>query len=167
MTRVTEPHFAPSANTPSPFPTATELPRRRSVLLVEPQPGIIAAVHAALDPTTHKIEAIADASAALALVEDRAFDAVLLSLGMPEGVRTLIALKRNTDLPVIALVGGRDYFQLCYQLRMAIAVGANGAVRKPLSPERLRVALDLALRPLAPATNPLSQLVQAALRVQV
>lgn len=148
---MTEYQLLPSASLAHAVVAATEThranlrARKCSVLLIEDQIAAVAAVFAALDPATHDIELASCDSAAAALVEDRAIDVILLSLSNADGIRTMIELKRGTDTPVVALVGGTDYFQLNYQLRMATATGANGTVVKPIAPERLRVAIDLAL----------------------
>lgn len=115
------------------------------MLLIEDQPDCINAVFHALASTARDIELVTAPKGAAALVEDRAFDVILLSLSTPEGVRTMMELKRAGDTPVVALVGGRDFFKVNYQLRMATALGANGAVLKPVPPERLRVAVERAL----------------------
>ena len=141
----------PLATPTAPAPPPLEAARKCSILLIEDQLEVIGAVFAALDPATHQIEITSCDSAAAALVDDRAVDVILLSLSNADGIRTMIELKRGTDTPVVALVGGRDYVQLCYQLRMATAAGANGAVVKPIAAERLRVVIDSALRDALPA----------------
>lgn len=150
---MTEPQLFPSqiavpaeAAWSSPRRPAAKPARKRSVLVVENQVEVVAAIFAALDPATHHVEMVSCESAAAALVEDRAIDIVLLSLSNADGVRTMIELKRGSDTPVVALVGGRDHLQINYQLRMATATGANGAVVKPFVAERLRVVIDTALR---------------------
>jgi DNA-binding response OmpR family regulator len=149
---VTEPQLAASLSA-HPFIRSADaasdekaVTRKCSVLLIEDQLETVTSIFTALDPATHEIEIASADTAAAALIDDRAIDLVLLSLSNPDGIRTLIELKRGTDTPVVALVGGGDYFQLNYQLRMATAAGANGVVVKPIASERLRIVLDQALR---------------------
>lgn len=144
---MTELQLAPSSpHTPPLFATAvsrarTPIARKTSVLLVEDQPSAIAAAFGALDRADYEVELATPASLAAGLLEDRVFDVILISLAHAAGIGATIRVKRLTDTPVIALVGGRDFFQTIYQLRMATTLGAAASVMKPLAAERLRVAI--------------------------
>jgi CheY-like chemotaxis protein len=81
--------------------------------------------------------------AALLTVLER-FDAIMVSLALPnhDGIRLLMALKRETRIPIVAVIWGRDFFTANYQLRMATLSGADGILIRPFSAARLRVVLS-------------------------
>jgi DNA-binding response OmpR family regulator len=138
--------IVPAALEPAPRLLGNTGVRPCSVLLIENDVQAVAEVFAALETGAFRIEITSTDSAAAALVDDRVVDIILLSLSSMDGIRTMLDLKRGTDTPLVALIGGRDFFQTNYQLRMATAAGVDGIVTKPAAPERLRVVMDLALR---------------------
>jgi DNA-binding NtrC family response regulator len=116
---------------------------KATLLLIEDQAETITAVRLSLGRDC-EIQTATPASLATGLLEDRVFDVILTSLANAAGIGATIQVKRTTDTPVIALVGGRDYFQTVYQLRMATTLGAVASVMKPVAAERLRVAVSQA-----------------------
>jgi DNA-binding response OmpR family regulator len=122
-------------------------PRRCTLLIVETHQPTLEAIAGFLAPGRHRVTYVPNPDTALALVQDRVFDLILVSLALPgnAGVRLLQDLNRCGDTPVVALVGGGDYFALNYQLRMATASGVAATVVKPLTLGRLSAVLDQVL----------------------
>jgi len=78
------------------------------VLLVDDEQDFLDALSERMKNRDMEVSTAASAKDAIALVEEGAFDAIVLDLMMPEmdGLQTLVALKeKNPDLQVILLTG--------------------------------------------------------------
>lgn len=114
-------------------------PPTQTLLLVDDEEANRLILGRRLQQEGYAVTTAANGREALALLEERRFDLVLLDLYMPEmdGMATLAALKANgilKDIPVIMLTadGSAD------QVRLCLDRGAADYLVKPVAPEELR-----------------------------
>lgn len=113
----------------------------RRVLVVDDDATVREAVALVLEAAGHVAERAGGGRQALAALAARRFDAVVTDLHMPEldGLELIQAARRVLPhLRLIAMTGGASGFDY---LKAACAFGADAALRKPFSPERLLAAL--------------------------
>jgi CheY-like chemotaxis protein/anti-sigma regulatory factor (Ser/Thr protein kinase) len=112
----------------------------RVLLIVEAEPAVRAVLQALLEGDGHRVTVARDAAAALDLLagKPRAFDAVLIDLGMPEqnGLQLVRALRAMGDATPCLIVTGWHGAET-----EARAAGAEGVVLKPFTRDALRAAL--------------------------
>lgn len=113
--------------------------RGSSVLFVDDEQPIRALFQRALVSAGFDFDDAADGNQALAKLDQRRFDAVVIDIIMPdrEGVETILHIrKRWPDTYIIAISGGGrigpDDF-----LELATAVGADRTLTKPFRPSQL------------------------------
>ena len=99
---------------------------------------------------------------ALSLLEDQAFDAVLMDLQMPvmDGLEATRRIRRDArfgDLPIIAMTAA----VMAQDREACLAAGMNDHVAKPILPDELREALIKYIKPRWQQTQPMTSL-QAA-----
>ena len=98
-------------------------------------------------------ETAADGVEALEAVQERRFDLVLMDIKMPrmDGVQATLAIRALDgpvrDIPIVALTANADP----EDAKKYIATGMAAVVEKPIKPERLRMAMNLALEQAAAA----------------
>ena len=92
-------------------------------------------------------ETAEDGIEALEAVQERRFDMILMDIKMPrmDGVQATQAIRALTgpsrDIPIVALTANADP----EDAKEYIAIGMAAVVEKPIKPERLRMAMTLAL----------------------
>jgi len=128
------------------------------ILLIDDDDLVRSSVETHLLRGGHEVTAAADGREGIRLFGDGGFDLVLTDIIMPEveGIETVQRIRRlDAEVPIIAMTGGptrtvrgetdlgSDY------LRMATALGATTAIRKPFTPRQLleMIAGCLARRP--------------------
>jgi len=119
----------------------------RRVLVVENDPEAARFVVQALEPAGIEVLLASNEKSALAILERQTVDLALADLSMPEreGIETIIALRKSQPLlPVIAMSADPGE----QPLKIAVALGARHAIRKPFSAAAL---IDLVQRTLNPA----------------
>lgn len=100
-------------------------------------------------------ETAEDGIEALEAVQERRFDLILMDIKMPrmDGVQATQAIRALTgpvrDIPIVALTANADPDDA----KKYIATGMAAVVEKPIKPERLRMAMNLALEHAAEAVE--------------
>jgi PAS domain S-box-containing protein len=165
----TEPHPSVEAVVSKPFKAAALLevlgavgaPRARpvleavvslEVLVAEDNPVNQRVTTALLERLGHRVEVVADGQQALAALERRSFDVVLMDVQMPvlDGLEATKRLRaRGHHLRVIALTAGAS----TEDEAQCLAAGMDGFLSKPVRLEELRVGLSKVKRA-APRARP-------------
>ena len=110
------------------------------VLVVDDDPMICESLDFFLSNDGHDVATVQDGSAALDNLRARPADIAIVDLFMPikEGFETIRELKRyHPQTFVIAMSGGSRYNGTDL-LSMAVKLGADQALQKPMASERLR-----------------------------
>ena len=113
---------------------------RASVLVVDDEAAIRDSLHMILEYEGYRVDEAANGSQALTKVAERAPDAVLLDIKMPEmdGLELLKALReRGYDMPILMISGHADVQTAVEATRR----GAYDFFEKPLQRERVLLAL--------------------------
>src|SRR5215217_907364 len=113
---------------------------RASVLVVDDEAAIRDSLHMILEYEGYRVEEAANGSQALSKVAERAPDAVVLDIKMPEmdGLELLKALReRGYDMPVLMISGHADVATAVEATRR----GAFDFFEKPLERERVLLSL--------------------------
>lgn len=98
-------------------------------------------------------ETAEDGVEALEAVQERRFDLILMDIKMPrmDGVQATEAIRALTgparDIPIVALTANADPDDA----KKYLTIGMAAVVEKPIKPERLRMAMNLALEQAAAA----------------
>ncbi|HVT57420.1 MAG TPA: sigma-54 dependent transcriptional regulator [Thermoanaerobaculia bacterium] len=117
---------------------------RGAVLIIDDEASIRDSLRMVLEYEGYKVEEAASGPQALARVAERAPDAVLLDIKMPEmdGIEVLRAFReRGYDMPVLVVSGHADVSTAVEATRL----GAYDFFEKPLQRERVLVSLRNAL----------------------
>jgi two-component system nitrogen regulation response regulator NtrX len=117
---------------------------RASVLVVDDEAAIRDSLHMILEYEGYRVEEAANGSQALSKVAERAPDAVVLDIKMPEmdGLELLKALReRGYDMPVLMISGHADVATAVEATRR----GAFDFFEKPLQRERVLLSLRNAI----------------------
>lgn len=99
-------------------------------------------------------ECAEDGQEALEAVRNQHFDLILMDIKMPrmDGVQATQAIRAMTgpqrDTPIIALTANADQDDA----RHYLSIGMSAVVEKPIKPERLRQAMNIALNGAEPST---------------
>ena len=114
------------------------------ILIVEDDPTLLAILPAAISYGGFKGESVSSGAAALETFRAKAFDAVLMDLGLPdmEGGELLRTLRGFSHVPIIVVSGRaseRDKIE-------ALDLGADDYVPKPFLPGELLARIRAALR---------------------
>jgi two-component system nitrogen regulation response regulator NtrX len=113
---------------------------RASILIVDDEAAIRDSLHMILEYEGYRVEEAASGSQALSKVADRAPDAIVLDIKMPEmdGLELLRALReRGYDMPVLMISGHADVATAVEATRR----GAFDFFEKPLQRERVLLSL--------------------------
>jgi two-component system, sensor histidine kinase len=100
-------------------------------------------------------ETAEDGVEAVEAVQERRFDLILMDIKMPrmDGVQATQAIRALTgparDIPIVALTANADPDDA----KRYLAIGMAAVVEKPIKPERLRMAMNLALEHAAATTT--------------
>ncbi len=115
-----------------------------TIVIADDDPLVREVYKAALEQRGHSVLLAEDGAGAIALVESRQIEIVLLDILMPrkEGLETLIELKRQfPGLTVFAMSGGTGRSKTDF-LSIARKFGADGILRKPFEPQALFDLID-------------------------
>ncbi len=115
-----------------------------SILLVEDDRAIIENLSEFLSGEGFHIRAVSGQSAAVRILEETAFDLVLLDISLAEGNGFAVCsyIKQNTDTPVIFLTASGDEYSVVSGLDM----GADDYISKPFRPRELVSRINRVLR---------------------
>lgn len=115
-----------------------------SILLVEDDRAIIENLSEFLSGEGFHIRAVSGQSAAVRILEETAFDLVLLDISLAEGNGFAVCsyIKQNTDTPVIFLTASGDEYSVVSGLDM----GADDYISKPFRPWELVSRINRVLR---------------------
>ena len=129
--------------------------RKLEILLVDDDSRIRRALRGVLEDEGHGVDEASDAGQALAALERRAFDAVLLDVNMPgtSGLDALVTIRELAPSTGVIMISGEGTITAAVQ---ALKRGAFDFIEKPVDPEHLlRVLAQAAqlteLRRAAPA----------------
>lgn len=132
-------------------------PRRETILVVEDEPSIAEVVSLYLKRAGYIVQLAADGKQAMALLEAKYPDFVILDLMLPEvdGLSLTRWLRDRSDVPIIMLTARREEIDRIAGLEM----GADDYIVKPFSPQelvsRVRAVLRRAGREQAEPLGPL------------
>ena len=121
------------------------MPRKAHLLLVDDDPSTLASLSRAFRLAGHEATVCDNASRALDLIRNEAFDLILSDVVMPgkNGIEFLEDLKKaGVKIPVV-LVSGEANIEMAVR---ATKLGAMDFLEKPLSTDKLLVTLENALR---------------------
>ena len=116
-----------------------------SVLVVDDEAGVRASLAGILGDEGYAVEAVDTGEAALAALEARRYDLVLLDVWLPgqDGLEVLRRIReRDAELPVI-VISGHGTIETAVK---AVRLGAQDFVEKPLALEKTLLAVRNALR---------------------
>ncbi len=117
----------------------TGVVRGMSVLFVDDEQPIRELFGRALIAAGIEVDGAADGNKALAKLEHRGYDAIVIDIIMPdrEGVETIVEIRRRwPDAFIIAISGGGQIGAQDF-LKLAAAVGADSTLTKPFTPAKL------------------------------
>jgi two-component system, OmpR family, KDP operon response regulator KdpE len=114
------------------------------LLIVDDEPQILRALRPGLEAAGYSVESVGEAREALQSIAARAFDVVIVDLGLPDmdGKDLIARVREWTDTPIIVL-SARDAEQ---EKIAALDLGANDFVNKPFSIGELMARLRVVLR---------------------
>ena len=117
---------------------------RPHIMVVDDDHDMLKIVSRALELEGFESSTAADGSSALALMDERMPDLVVLDLIMPhlDGYQTLQLMRLRSNIPIIILTGKRDVSSL----KKAIILGADDYVRKPFAIQVLLAHIKAKLR---------------------
>jgi len=106
------------------------------VLLVDDDPRIRSALRGVLEDEGHTVGEAPDGAQALAALENRQFDAVLLDVNMPgmSGLDALVSIREMAPSTGVIMVSGEGTIATAVQ---ALKRGAFDFIEKPVDPEHL------------------------------
>lgn len=118
--------------------------RSRTILLVDDDALVRGTYEFAFKTAGYSVLVAGDGQKGLELLEGQIVDTAILDVFMPgqDGIETLLAIKRRfPSIKVIIMSGGgvRGHYDF---LEAAMKLGADGIVRKPISPQKLIAMLE-------------------------
>jgi two-component system, NtrC family, nitrogen regulation response regulator NtrX len=118
---------------------------RETILVVDDEAGVRASLDGVLSDEGYSVHAVESGEQALAALEQRRFDLVLLDVWLPgmDGLEVLGRIRdTDGDLPVV-VISGHGTIETAVK---AVRLGARDFVEKPLSLEKTLLAVKNALR---------------------
>ena len=118
---------------------------RESILVVDDEAGVRASLTGILGDEGYQAEAVGSGEAALALLEGRRFDLLLLDVWLPkmDGLETLSRVRTlDPEVPVV-VISGHGSIETAVK---AVRMGAQDFVEKPLALEKTLLVVKNALR---------------------
>ena len=117
---------------------------RACIMAVDDDPGVLRVLKRILEPEGYEVVLANDGSSALALLDERQPDLVLLDIMMPglDGFLVRDSIRERLDVPVIMLTARCDPESLVKTLK----TGADDYVRKPFSAAVLLARIRAKLR---------------------
>jgi CheY-like chemotaxis protein len=115
------------------------------ILLIEDDELLRSVLAQALVANGHEVMQAGNGEEGVALFRSSAVDLVVTDLVMPvqEGVETIMQLRKQRDVPIIAMSGGVPNSKL--YLSLAGRLGAQKILPKPFTPAQLLTAIAEAL----------------------
>lgn len=114
------------------------------ILLVDDEPGIVAALRPALHAAGHAVTVATDGNAALGALATGDIDVVLLDLGLPDmdGKEVIQSMRLDTRIPIIIISARHQEAEKI----AALDLGADDYVDKPFALDVLLARVRAALR---------------------
>jgi len=127
-----------------------------TILVADDAPEILRLTREYLEHAGFSVLTATDGQGALQAARTRSPDLLILDLGMPgmDGLDVIRALRRDSNLPIIALTARTDEADKLVGLEL----GADDYVTKPFSPRELVARVRAVLRRAEAATQPAEQL---------
>ena len=118
--------------------------KRPHIMVVDDDHDMLELVSRVLELEGYDVSTTADGTSALALLEERSPDLVLLDIVMPEldGLQVLSFIRQRSSVPVIMLTARVEVTSL----GEALTLGADDYVRKPFSARVLVARIKAKLR---------------------
>ncbi len=116
----------------------------RRVLVVDDEEGARDSLEVILEES-YDVEAVGDGMSALARIQEKHFDVVLLDVNMPEvdGLEVLKQIKSRNDAIEVIMVSAADRAR---EAALSIKIGAFDYITKPYEPEKILEAVDKVIR---------------------
>src|SRR5436309_15589788 len=118
---------------------------RESILVVDDEAGVRASLGGILGDEGYQVEAVDSGEVAVAVLEGRRFDLILLDVWLPkmDGLETLSRARTlDPEVPVV-MISGHGSIETAVK---AVRMGAQDFVEKPLSLEKTLLVVKNALR---------------------
>lgn len=119
----------------------------RTLLIIEDDESMRAALQRIFEPEGYQLKIAADATELSTLLDDTPIDLILLDVGLPwvNGFELAQLLKEHKDLKKIPLVfvSGNSSDE---DMKQAFALGADDFIKKPFDVEKLRKTVATLLR---------------------
>lgn len=118
------------------------------ILLIDDDKPFRAMLAQMLSLDTHRVTIACDGEEGLRLAGQVKPDLIITDILMPhkDGIETIMALnKSGSEIPIIAISGGRRYLSAGFNLQSATLVGVKATLAKPFARADLRQAIALAL----------------------
>lgn len=118
--------------------------KRQLILVVDDEQELLDMVSSTLELEGYEVATATDGESALALVEERRPDLVLLDITMPKlnGFQVLLLMRQHFNFPIIMLTGRIEVASA----RDALTIGADDYVRKPFTTGELVSRIKAKLR---------------------
>src|SRR5712691_11721641 len=115
------------------------------VLVVDDEQGVRSTLSAVLRDEGFDVETAESGEECLSILEERSFQAILLDVWLPgsDGLETLRSLRRTGVDAAVIMISGHGTIETAVR---ATKLGAHDFVEKPLSLEKIVLALRNALR---------------------
>ena len=114
------------------------------ILVIDDDPGSCQLVVIALKRIGHRVTALTDSVKAVQLyAEENHFDLVITDIFMPDqdGLGVIMEIRKNKPkAKIIAISGGGDLVKKDF-LKLAQQLGAAAVLRKPCSPDEIRLTV--------------------------
>lgn len=130
------------------MPSSPETTPSYDVLVIDDDPGVRSVIRRFLERSGHVCRDAADGNLGLAMLRSHPADLIIVDMLMPEkeGAETIREIRSDwPGIPVIAMSGG-GAISADDCLRIARALGANKAIRKPFDMKDLQTAIDALLQ---------------------
>ncbi|MCR6513859.1 MAG: response regulator transcription factor [Clostridium chrysemydis] len=116
----------------------------KNILVVDDDKDIRELVEAYLKAEGYIVDKASDGEEALSLIEEKAYDLVILDIMMPkiDGIETLIRIRKKHKMPVIFLTAKNDEIDMV----KGLTLGADDYIAKPFSSMELIVRVKAQLR---------------------
>ena len=124
---------------------ASRIPMRERILIVDDEAGVRASLSGILSDEGYRVDAVETGEAGVKAVESNRYELALLDVWLPgiDGIETLTRIQAiDPDLPVV-VISGHGTVETAVK---AVRLGAADFIEKPLSLERILLAVSNSLR---------------------
>jgi len=128
-----------------------EMKKRRCIMTVDDDQNMLRMLSRLLEVEGYGVTLATDGKSALALLEKRRPDLIILDIMMPkvDGFQVLDSLRQRSSVPVIMLTGRHEVTSL----QKALTLGADDYVIKPFSTRELLARIRAKLRRARPVRH--------------